>query len=80
MEFLYSICGLQKKGNEELKEHIRREHSDDRLVKCDQCDKVLEGKKKLSNHMRIHSSNIKKKCENYGQYLKIGSNHNHVTK
>ena len=63
---------------QELKEHISREHSDDRFYKCDQCDKVLERKMKLSNHIRIHSSNINKKCENCGQYFKIGSIHNHV--
>ena len=78
MAFLCCICGLQKEEKVKLEEHIRREHSDTRIVFCKICDKEFERMKKLSNHMRIHQEVSYKKSEMCQKEFKAGSYFNHV--
>ena len=42
MDFLCCVCGIEKEEKVKLEEHIRREHSDKRIVSCKECNKEFE--------------------------------------
>ena len=48
-----SICGLETLY---LKQHMSN-HGDQRLFKCDNCDKTVTGYKNFMNHKKCHMNN-----------------------
>ena len=64
-----SKCNLTFSTPQKMSIHEKRVH-DDRVLKCDKCEKVLIGKMNYINHQASHKSSQCKVC---GLWLKVNS-------